>query len=250
LTPIQLSAERIARNFHRGAQANSNGENGRAAETARVAQVVDECTATITREVAGLKAMVDEFSRFARLPHARLEAADLNEIVRQGIALYEERLNGVRLDVALAPQLPQAMLDAEQVRRVFVNLIDNALEALENVEGEKRVTIATAHDPARGLLLAEVTDTGHGIPRSDFRRLFQPYFSTRGRGTGLGLAIVQRIITDHGGRIRAEANHPQGAKFRIEIPVIEETRKHADAETRGREEIESPRQRVIAAPRP
>ena len=220
LTPIQLSAERIAKNFHRGTNGDSNGGgNGAAVERARVAQVVDECTATITREVAGLKAMVDEFSRFARLPHARLEAADLNEIVSQAVALYEERLDGVRLDVALAPQLPLAMLDAEQVRRVFVNLIDNALEALENIEGEQRITVATACDPSRGLLLAEVTDTGHGIPRSDYRRLFQPYFSTRGRGTGLGLAIVQRIITDHGGRIRAEANRPRGAKFTIEIPT-------------------------------
>jgi two-component system, NtrC family, nitrogen regulation sensor histidine kinase NtrY len=221
LTPIQLSAERIARNFHRGAngdsQGGANGNGG--AERARVAQVVDECTATITREVAGLKAMVDEFSRFARLPHARLETADLNDVIRQSVSLYEERLNGVRLDVALAPQLPPAMLDAEQIRRVFVNLIDNALEALENVEGEKRITVATAHDHTRALLLAEVTDTGQGIPRSDFRRLFQPYFSTRGRGTGLGLAIVQRIITDHGGRIRAEANRPRGAKFTIEIPT-------------------------------
>ncbi|HEY0406753.1 MAG TPA: ATP-binding protein [Pyrinomonadaceae bacterium] len=223
LTPIQLSAERIAKNFHRAANGDGNGSgNGRAtaAEQARVAAVVDECTATITREVAGLKAMVDEFSRFARLPHARLEAADLNEVVRQALALYEERLNGVRLDVALAPPLPPAMLDAEQVRRVFVNLIDNALEALENIDDdERRITVATAHDSSRGLLLAEVTDTGHGIPRSDFRRLFQPYFSTRGRGTGLGLAIVQRIITDHGGRIRAEANRPRGAKFTIEIPT-------------------------------
>jgi PAS domain S-box-containing protein len=221
LTPIQLSAERIAKNFHRSANGDSNGGgNGQhAVERGRVARVVDECTATITREVAGLKAMVDEFSRFARLPHARLESADLNELVSQAVALYEERLNGTRLDVALAPQLPPAMLDAEQIRRVFVNLIDNALEALDNTEGESRITVATAHDPARALLLAEVTDTGHGIPRSDFRRLFQPYFSTRGRGTGLGLAIVQRIITDHGGRIRAEANHPRGAKFTIEIPT-------------------------------
>jgi PAS domain S-box-containing protein len=220
LTPIQLSAERIARNFHRAANGDGNGNGRAAAEQARVAEVVDECTATITREVAGLKAMVDEFSRFARLPHARLEAADLNEVVRQALALYEERLNDVRLDVALAPQLPPAMLDAEQVRRVFVNLIDNALEALENIDDEKRITVATAHDSSRGLLLAEFTDTGHGIPRSDFRRLFQPYFSTRGRGTGLGLAIVQRIITDHGGRIRAEANRPRGAKFTIEIPTM------------------------------
>jgi signal transduction histidine kinase len=124
------------------------------------------------------------------------------------------------MNVHLAHRLPPAMLDAEQLRRVFVNLIDNALEALIDIEGERRITIATAHDSVRGLLLAEVTDTGHGIPRADSTRLFQPYFSTRSRGTGLGLAIVQRIITDHSGRIRAEANHPQGAKFIIELPVV------------------------------
>ena len=227
LTPIQLSAERIAKNFHRGANGDqSRGGNGQNSSTTaeqdreRVARIVDECTATITREVAGLKAMVDEFSRFARLPHARLEIADLNEVVRQSVALYEDRLDGARMDVHLANRLPPAMLDAEQLRRVFVNLIDNALEALTGIEGERRITVATLHDPWRGLLLAEVTDTGHGIPRADFARLFQPYFSTRSRGTGLGLAIVQRIITDHGGRIRAEANRPRGAKFIIELPVV------------------------------
>jgi PAS domain S-box-containing protein len=227
LTPIQLSAERIARNFHRqpngGGGSNHAGANGNNGDTttdnSRVASVIDECTATIKREVAGLKAMVDEFSRFARLPHARLEVADLNEVVRQAIALYEDRLDGVRMDVHLARTLPATMLDAEQLRRVFVNIIDNALESLADSEGERRITLATAHDPARGLVLAEITDTGHGIPRSDFARLFQPYFSTRGRGTGLGLAIVQRIIMDHGGRIRAEANRPRGAKFIIEVPT-------------------------------
>ncbi|HYE64075.1 MAG TPA: ATP-binding protein [Pyrinomonadaceae bacterium] len=228
LTPIQLSAERIAKNFHRGTNGDHvegpNGSNGeRAAERERVASVIDECTATITREVAGLKAMVDEFSRFARLPHARLEAANLNEVVRQAVALYEDRLDGVRLDMRLARTLPAAMLDAEQLRRVFVNLIDNALEALASAEGERRITVATAHDTSRGLLLAEVTDTGHGIPRADLARLFQPYFSTRGRGTGLGLAIVQRIIMDHSGRIRVEANHPRGAKFLIELPTIDKS---------------------------
>ncbi|HEX8709071.1 MAG TPA: ATP-binding protein [Pyrinomonadaceae bacterium] len=224
LTPIQLSAERIAKYFHREPNGDQepNGSHPGAArlDQARVASVVDECTATIKREVAGLKAMVDEFSRFARLPHARLEPSDLNEVVRQSVALYEDRLDGVRLDVRLARSLPAVMLDAEQLRRVFVNLIENALEALEGLDGERRITIATGHDPARGQLLAEVTDTGHGIPRSDFARLFQPNFSTRGRGTGLGLAIVQRIITDHSGRIRAVANYPRGAKFIIELPVI------------------------------
>lgn len=222
LTPIQLSAERIARNFRRDTNGddseNSNGSRSAdQSERERVASVVDECTATITREVAGLKAMVDEFSRFARLPHARLEVADLNEVVLQAVALYEDRLNGARLDVLLAQRLAPTMLDAEQMRRVFVNLIDNALEALGGLDGEQRITVATAHDAVRGVVLAEVTDTGHGIPRSDLGRLFQPNFSTRERGTGLGLAIVQRIITDHGGRIRVTENHPRGAKFTIEL---------------------------------
>lgn len=220
LTPIQLSAERIAKNFHRaGGEGNGDSGHGSNGDAARVARVVDECTATITREVAGLKAMVDEFSKFARLPHARLEAADLNEVVTQAVALYEDRLEGVRLDVHLARALPTGLLDAEQMRRVFVNLIDNALESLAETEGERRVTIATAHDPSRALLLVEIADTGQGIPRADFQRLFQPYFSTRGRGTGLGLAIVQRIVIEHGGRIRAEMNRPRGAKFTIELPT-------------------------------
>lgn len=234
LTPIQLSAERIARNFRRDAdEAQSStypaGNGDDPARAARVARIVEECTTTISREVAGLKAMVDEFTRFARLPHARLEVADLNEVVRQAIALYEDRLEGVRMDVHLARQLPAAMLDAEQMRRVFVNLIDNALEALADAHDERRITIATGHDPSRGLLLIEIADNGHGIATADYSRLFQPYFSTRGRGTGLGLAIVQRIVTEHGGRIRAEANRPRGAKLIVELPITDEISKMSDA---------------------
>jgi signal transduction histidine kinase len=151
----------------------------------------------------------------------------LNEVVRQAVSLYEDRLEGVRMDVLLAPALPGALLDAEQIRRVLVNLIDNSVEAVAEIEGDRRITVATGHDPARGLLIAEVTDTGHGIARADFARLFQPYFSTRGRGTGLGLAIVQRVMTEHGGRIRAESNRPHGARMIIELPVAEEPKVEA-----------------------
>ncbi|MBV8857936.1 MAG: HAMP domain-containing protein [Acidobacteria bacterium] len=232
LTPIQLSAERIARNFRRASvdesgAASTRPVNGHGDERVRVARVVEECTTTISREVEGLKSMVDEFTRFARLPHARLEPADLNEVVRQAVSLYRERLEDVRMDVLLAPTLPGALLDTEQIRRVFVNLIDNSVEALATAEGERRITVATAHDPARGLLIAEVADTGHGIGRHDFARLFQPYFSTRGRGTGLGLAIVHRIMTEHGGRIRAESNRPRGARMIIEMPVADEAHQRA-----------------------
>jgi signal transduction histidine kinase len=100
-----------------------------------------------------------------------------------------------------------------------VNLIDNALAALANITNERKVTVETKYDNALGLLTAEVRDTGQGIRPADFRRLFQPYFSTRGGGTGLGLAIVQRIVLEHHGRIRAEANVPRGARFIIEIPI-------------------------------
>jgi two-component system nitrogen regulation sensor histidine kinase NtrY len=228
LTPIQLSAERIAKSYRRATEngGEENGANGRtgsiggAAEEARVGTVIDECTNTIAREVAGLKAMVDEFSRFARLPLARLEVADLNEVVRHAVALYDDRLNGVRMKVKLDTDLPSAMLDTEQLRRVFVNLIDNASSALGGVDGQKTISIVTSFDSSRSLLIAELSDTGHGIRPADFKRLFQPYFSTRGTGTGLGLAIVQRIILEHGGRIRAEANYPRGARFVIELPAM------------------------------
>lgn len=224
LTPIQLSAERIAKSYRRagsnGGQNGSNGAGERMSQDPHVSAVIDECTETIAREVAGLKAMVDEFSRFARLPLARLEAADLNEVVRHAVALYDDRLDGVKMETSLAANIPSAMLDSEQLRRVFVNLIDNASNALANLQGERTIRIATTYEPAQNLLLAEVSDTGHGIRPADFKRLFQPYFSTRGGGTGLGLAIVQRIILEHGGRIRAEANHPRGARFVIELPAI------------------------------
>jgi two-component system, NtrC family, nitrogen regulation sensor histidine kinase NtrY len=220
LTPIQLSAERIARSFHR---VSGNGTNGglrsKQSDDAHVGKVIDECTETITREVAGLKAMVDEFSRFARLPLARLDTGDLNEVVRQAVGLYEERLDGVTIKLGLDPDLPPALLDKEQLRRVFVNLIDNALGALVDQDGERSITITTTHKTENSLLVAQVADTGHGINPNAFQRLFQPYFSTRGTGTGLGLAIVQRIVMEHRGRIQATANYPRGARFVIELPA-------------------------------
>ncbi|MEP6637297.1 MAG: ATP-binding protein [Acidobacteriota bacterium] len=242
LTPIQLSAERIARSYRRNLNGNgqsggnANGSNGgsstgrlgEAAEDSRIAAVIDECTETIVREVAGLKAMVDEFSRFARLPLARLEPAELNQVVLRAVALYEDRLDGVVINTHLDPSMPLALLDSEQIRRVFVNLIDNALAAFAGVTGERMITITTNYDSSRSLSLIEVFDTGHGIQSGDFKRLFQPYFSTRGSGTGLGLAIVQRIILEHRGRIRAEANSPCGARFIIELPAVTDRRLPTD----------------------
>lgn len=220
LTPIQLSAERIARQFglHINGDQNGSGNGHLTAHDEELKRVVEECTSSITREVAGLKSLVDEFSRFARMPDAQKSNTSLNDVVIQAAALYEERLNGVDLQLQLQPELPPAMLDSEQMKRVFVNLIDNALEALTS-SSEQHIKVSTKFDAPRETLIAEVADSGEGIPATDFKRLFQPYFSTRGRGTGLGLAIVQRIVTEHGGKIRADNNAPHGARFIIEIPV-------------------------------
>jgi PAS domain S-box-containing protein len=223
LTPIQLSAERIAKSYARananGGSNSANGATDERADESKVAAVIAECTETIGREVAGLKAMVDEFSRFARLPATRLEVANLNEVVNQAVGLYEERLDGAEIRTQLDPDLAETMLDVEQIKRVFVNLIDNALDALVSVTDVRLITITTSCDVETGVVRVEVADTGQGIAPADFRRLFEPYFSRRDSGTGLGLAIVQRIIFEHGGAIRAEKNHPRGAKFVIELPV-------------------------------
>jgi two-component system, NtrC family, nitrogen regulation sensor histidine kinase NtrY len=220
LTPIQLSAERIAKSYARVAANGHAGTNGDNADEKRVVAIISECTETISREVAGLKAMVDEFSRFARLPATRLEPANLNDVITQAVGLYEERLDGVSISTNLDKDLPAALLDQEQIKRVFVNLIDNAINSL-SLTPEKRITITTSHDTERSLVLAEVADTGQGIEPGDFRRLFQPYFSKRDSGTGLGLAIVQQIVLEHGGRIRAEKNEPRGAKFLIELSIAD-----------------------------
>lgn len=223
LTPIQLSAERIAKRF---ASQNGEKELKLAASSDRVelkkgnqeAEVIREGTATILREVYSLKSMVDEFSRFARLPNAKLEEGDLNKVIRQAVALYKDREQAVSIDLDLAEDLPNVMIDNEQLKRVFVNLIDNAIEAFEKEQADKVVGIKSFNDPARDLIIAEIVDSGTGIAPSELGKLFQPYFSTKGRGTGLGLAIVQRIITEHGGKIRAGNKSSSGAKFVIELP--------------------------------
>ncbi|HEX5080851.1 MAG TPA: ATP-binding protein, partial [Blastocatellia bacterium] len=199
LTPIRLSAERMAKKLldSRGAE---NAQSGHLNE--RQAEIVRQCTAMIGAEVATLQRMVDEFSNFARLPKAAMETASLNEVVVNSLKLYDERLNGIRLTAALAPQLPAVMIDCEQIKRALVNLIDNAAEAMSETAGERRITVITREVPERESLELVVADTGPGIPPEDRERIFDPYFSTRKRGTGLGLAIVSRIVAEHQGRIR------------------------------------------------
>jgi nitrogen fixation/metabolism regulation signal transduction histidine kinase len=217
LTPIQLSAERIARRA--SAEPIGTFAGGSIHTTSVPSDVIKEGTDTILREVAGLKAMVDEFSRFARLPDVALEPGNVNEAIRQAVAMYDGRFDDITIETDLEPSLPEAMIDAEQIKRVFVNLIENSTEAFDASATEKEVWIRSRFDRAREVISIELSDNGKGIDPADFQKLFQPYFSTKGRGTGLGLAIVNRIIADHHGKINA-ANGSKGAKFTIELPVI------------------------------
>ena len=219
LTPIQLSAERIAKRFTNSGH-EDNGGGKRLDDKGPLGDVVHESTATILREVTSLKTMVDEFSRFARLPETRLEAGNLNDLFAQAVTVFDGRFTRLVIDLELADALPDILLDPEQMKRVFVNLIENSVEAFEGGANAPRILVTTRYDAARDLVVAEVSDNGKGIAPSDLQKLFQPYFSTKGRGTGLGLAIVHRIITEHHGRIKVVGNQPKGAKFIIELPLL------------------------------
>jgi two-component system, NtrC family, nitrogen regulation sensor histidine kinase NtrY len=194
LTPIQLSAERIARKF--GETDPSIGEGCR----------------IIVSEVGQLKRMVDEFARFARMPAVHLRHAQLAEILQQAAGLYRDVKPGVSIAVDVAPDI-ELLMDPEQIRRAVGNLLKNAVEATES--GEIRVSARRA--PHR--VVIEVADPGRGVPDRDKDKLFLPYFSTKGRGTGLGLAIVHRIVRDHDGQIHVHDNHPRGTRFEIELPA-------------------------------
>ncbi|MEA2345489.1 MAG: two-component system, NtrC family, nitrogen regulation sensor histidine kinase NtrY [Thermoanaerobaculia bacterium] len=198
LTPIQLSAERIARKFR-----NNDADTP---------QAIEEGTKTIVSEVGQLKRMVDEFARFARMPAVHLRHAQLAEILQQAAGLYRDVKPGVSVSVTVEPDI-EILVDPEQIRRAVGNLLKNAVEATES--GEVRVSARRA--PHR--VVIEVADPGRGVPDADKEKLFLPYFSTKGRGTGLGLAIVHRIVNDHDGRISVHDNHPRGTRFEIELPA-------------------------------
>jgi len=220
LTPIRLSAERLAKNL----LGEPNGAMGSQAShlNERQTRLIRECTSMIGAEVATLQRMVDEFSDFARLPNAKLELTSLNHVVESTLKLYDERLDGVRIESRLL-SVPQVMIDPEQIKRVLVNLIDNAAEALAGGNGDRRIVVGTREITDRETIELTVADTGPGIPPADRERVFDPYFSTRKRGTGLGLAIVNRIVAEHQGRIRVQENHPRGAKFIVELPVLKDS---------------------------
>jgi two-component system nitrogen regulation sensor histidine kinase NtrY len=202
LTPIQLSAERMRRKLS-SLDAPHN-------------DLVQECTTTIIGEVESLKNLVDEFSQFARMPAPRAVPADLHQLLNDALALYNGLFTDVRFERRFAEGFPQVRVDPEQMRRVIINLVDNAIEAMDR---SGTILIETAHDPANAVVRIIVADDGPGIPPAERDKLFLPYYSTKGRGSGLGLAIVRRIVAEHGGSIDVTDNAPRGTRFSIELPA-------------------------------
>ncbi|MEX0802153.1 MAG: ATP-binding protein [Candidatus Binatia bacterium] len=201
LTPIQLSAERLRKRYAKLLQGDG--------------AILDKCTTTIIQQVVELKNLVNEFSQFARLPAAQPAPNDLNEIVQEALFLFKEGHNHIRFEFR-QEVLPALELDREQIKRVVINLLDNAVAAVEE-NGE--IQISTAFDRARGIAYLEVADDGCGLAPEVRARIFEPEFSTKKQGTGLGLTIVNQIVEDHRGYIRVRPNDPRGTRFVIEFPV-------------------------------
>jgi two-component system nitrogen regulation sensor histidine kinase NtrY len=202
LTPIQLSAERLRRKLSDVAPP--------------LQELVQECTSTIIGEVESLKGLVDEFSQFARMPAPRAVPTELHSFLNDTLALYDGLFGSVLFEKHYDADVTQVRLDPEQMKRVMINLIDNAIEAMGR---QGTIVIETARDVSNSLVRIVVSDTGPGIPAAERDKLFLPYYSTKGRGSGLGLAIVRRIVAEHGGSIDVTDNVPTGTRFIIELPA-------------------------------
>ena len=204
LTPIQLSAQRLRKRF-----LDRIGEDR---------DIFDQCTATIVAQVDEIKKLASEFSDFARMPKLRRETNDLGRLAEEVVFLYQEAHRSLTITCRIDPALPLFPFDAVQVKRVLINLLDNAVTALGD-GGAIEVRVGPAPERETPMAMLRVADNGPGIPADVRLRIFEPYFSTRKSGTGLGLAIAQTIVSEHGGTIRARDNHPTGTVFTVELPL-------------------------------
>ncbi|MGK0288613.1 MAG: two-component system nitrogen regulation sensor histidine kinase NtrY [bacterium] len=202
LTPIQLSAQRIRRKY---------------LDEIESFELLDSCTTTIINEVDGLKKMVNEFSKFARMPEINPSPMNINRVLQEVYDLFKPGiLSTIGLEMSIDPKTPDTLLDAEQMKRVFTNLMDNAISAME---GEGKIELISSYFKHLKMVVVHVKDNGCGIPSHIVNRIFDPYVTSKSEGTGLGLAIVQQIVSDHGGFVRLSENKPQGTIFTIELPV-------------------------------
>ncbi|MCK5286471.1 MAG: HAMP domain-containing protein [Thermodesulfovibrionia bacterium] len=198
LTPIKLSAERLLKKWDE--------------KTSDFEDVLKRSTKTIVKEVNGLINLVNEFSRFGKMPKIDLKPSNINSIIQEVIELYID-LKEIQIMTSLQ-DIPDIDVDQEQLKRAIINLIDNSIQAKT-----EKIWLNTSYDPSLEVIRIEIADEGIGIRKEEKDKLFLPYFSTKSDGTGLGLAIVSTIISKHRGYIRVKDNEPKGTRFLIELPA-------------------------------
>ncbi|RJQ49693.1 MAG: HAMP domain-containing protein [Nitrospiraceae bacterium] len=199
LTPIRLSAERLLKKW------NEKSED--------FGDVLMRSTRTIVQEVNSLRSLVDEFSRFGKMPKITLEPTHIDAMIHEIVELYST-VKDVEIITSLNGDLPEIDIDKQQIKMALINLIDNAIQA-----HTPKIWLNASYNHDLELVRIEVIDEGTGIREEDKDKLFFPYFSTKKEGTGLGLAIVNSIISKHRGYIRVQDNQPKGTRFIIELPI-------------------------------
>jgi two-component system nitrogen regulation sensor histidine kinase NtrY len=205
LTPVQLSAQRLQKKF-----GDRLGEDN---------DVFRECTNTIISQVEVLKNLVNEFSHYARMPVTTPSLNDLNDVIAEAVILYQDAHKDITFGFQKGEDIPKMNLDPAQIKRVMINLLENAVAAVNKTDS--RIEVRTAYDGNRHRALVEVSDNGTGIPPAYKGKMFEPYFSTKRSGSGLGLAIVSSIIADHHGQLNVYDNRPHGTIIAFELPVPE-----------------------------
>jgi len=203
LTPIQLSAQRLKKKY-----GNSLANEDK--------KIFEECTDMIIDQAEGLKRLVNEFSNYARMPMSDPRPEEIGPIIKEAVGLYQDTKINITVVYRESSNIPIIKIDGEQIKRMMINLLDNAVSAIEE-KGEIFVDLSYLED--LDVVRIEVADTGRGISPDHKTRLFEPYFSTKKHGTGLGLAIVNSIVQDHKGYIEVQDNLPRGSRFIIELPV-------------------------------
>ncbi len=201
LTPIKLSAQRLQRRY------------GESVDE----QVFNECTDLIVRQVERMQRMVSEFSAYAKIPEAQFRTDYLVPLMEEVVTMFRTAHRNIVWDLRIETPVEQMVFDHEGLRKVFINLFTNAVEALEGRQ-DGEVIITVRHSKKEGVVHVSVQDNGPGLSEEDISRMFEPYFSRKKGGTGLGLAIVRSIVSDHKGTVRVRPNKPQGSIFELELP--------------------------------
>lgn len=204
LTPLQLSAQRLEKLVQGHTASNS----------------IAESTRSIVEHVEIIKRLANEFSEYGRMPTAQFSPTNLEALLRNSVASFQADYPHIKISFSVSERTPEMLLDPEQIRGVCMNILANAVGAVQAnpPECEQRIDVSLRFERRSSRAFIEVTDNGPGIPAQDKSRVFEPYFTTKKGGTGLGLAIVSSVLSDHQGEIRVFDNTPRGARFVISLP--------------------------------